>query len=238
MNLDGFWELLERSRQETDNQDARLEWLTTQLAQQPTAEIVDFQICLDQARRRADTWQLWGAAYYICDSLCSGDGFHSFQAWLIGLGRETFERAVADPDSLASVPEVLRLAGRPTASWRGDEWPHWEALDSVAWQAYQQVTGEDDGLFDAIEARGHRLQALPHPRDERWVFEDPVEAEHRLPRLSWMFQLTDRATRDQRGREAFERMLAQRGQTEEEFIAWFLGRGGHPTPPQEPPDRA
>jgi hypothetical protein len=33
-----------------------------------------------------------------------------------------------------------------------------------------------------------------------------------------MFPLTDRATRDQRGREAFERMLTERGQTEEEFI--------------------
>jgi hypothetical protein len=48
-----------------------------------------------------------------------------------------------------------------------------------------------------------------------------------------MFPLTDRATRDQRGREAFERMLTERGQTEEEFITEFLGRGAGS---QEPPD--
>jgi hypothetical protein len=243
MNVDTFWELIEQSRREISDPHSRLEWLITQLARQPAAEIVDFQICLNQARRRADTWQLWGAAYYVCDGLCSSDGFYYFQAWLIGLGRETFERVVADPDSLASVPEVLRLAGRPTAAWQGDEWPDWEGLHSVAWQAYQQVTGqvtgEDaDGLFDAMEAQGHRLQASPHPRDERWDFEDLVEAERRLPRLSWMFPLTDRATRDQRGRELFERMLAERGQTEEEFVAWLLGRGGPGTQSEEPPGQA
>jgi hypothetical protein len=49
-----------------------------------------------------------------------------------------------------------------------------------------------------------------------------------------MFPLTDRATRDQRGREAFERLLAERGQTVEEFIAEFLGgRTGAQEPPHQ-----
>lgn len=60
---------------------------------------------------------MWGAAYLMCDSLCSGDGFWYFQAWLIGLGREAFELAVADPDNLAGLPEVVRLAGRPVDEW-------------------------------------------------------------------------------------------------------------------------
>ena len=83
-----------------------------------------------------------------------------------------------------------------------------------------------------MEAQGHHSPSDPNPTGERWDFEDPAEAAQRLPRLSWMFSLTDRATRDQRGREAFERMLADRGQTEEEFIAEFLGRGaGSREPP-------
>jgi hypothetical protein len=73
-------------------------------------------------------------------------------------------------------------------------------------------------------ARGEQFRSSPDPAGDWWDVEDPAEAERWLPRLSWMFPLTDRATRDQRGREAFERMLAQRGQTEEEFIAEFLGR--------------
>jgi hypothetical protein len=232
MNIDAFWELIERSRQETSDPHARLRWLEQQLAQKPVSEIVDFQVWLDRVRQRADTWHMWGAAYLICDGLCSGDGFWYFLVWLIGLGRDAFELAMADPDNLASVPEVVGLVGRPVDAWQDDEWPQLESLGYVAWEAYEQVTGEEEGLYDAMEARGHHSPTDPNPTGERWDFEDPAEAAHRLPRLSWMFPLTDRATRDQRGREAFERLLAERGQTEEEFIAEFLGRGAGP---QEPP---
>lgn len=44
MDLDAFWELIERSRQETSSPAARLQWLQEQLVRQPTVEIVDFQI--------------------------------------------------------------------------------------------------------------------------------------------------------------------------------------------------
>jgi hypothetical protein len=234
MNVDSLWELIERSRQATSDPRARLEWLERQLAQRPLAEIVDFQLLLDQIRKRADTWQMWGAAYLIKDGLCSGDGFWYFQVWLIGLGRQAFEQAVTDPDNLAAVPELLRLAGRPLDDWAGDEWPQWESLSYLATNAYEQLTGDELGLYDAMEARGYHSPTDPSPIGERWDFEDPVEAARRLPRLSGMFPLTDQASRDQRGCEAFDRLLAQRGQTEEEFRAEFLGRGAKP---QDPPDQ-
>jgi len=254
MDVDGFWELIERSRQAASDPQARLRWLERQLAQQPASEIVDFQIWIDNLRRRADTWHMWNAAYLICDGLCSGDGFWYFQVWLIGLGRQAFEQAVADPDNLASHPEVLRLVGRPVDAWSNDEWPEWESLSYVAWEAYEQVTGEEEGLYDAMEARGHHSPTDPNPTGEDWEVEDPAEAARRLPRLSRLFPLTDRAIRDQRGREvvermlaerdpreraaakeAFDRMLAERGQTAEEFIAEFLdGGAGYQEPPGRP----
>jgi hypothetical protein len=40
MDVNAFWELIERSRQETGDPQARLGWFQRQLAQQPTAEIV------------------------------------------------------------------------------------------------------------------------------------------------------------------------------------------------------
>jgi hypothetical protein len=190
MDLDAFWELIERSRQETSNPAARLQWLQEQLVRQPTVEIVDFQIWIDRLRRRVDTWLMWGAAYLIKDGVCSSDGFWYFQVWLIGLGREAFERAVANPDS---VPEVLRLAGRPADDWSLDEWPNWELLDSVASNAYEQLTGEAEGIYHAMEAQGHHGANLPHPADEPWDFDDPAETAQRLPRLSRLFPLSDTA---------------------------------------------
>jgi hypothetical protein len=51
---------------------------------------------------------LWAAAYLIeggCD-----DGFMDFRAGLMLQGRTAFEAAVADPDSLAGLPVVQRMA--------------------------------------------------------------------------------------------------------------------------------
>ncbi|MBR7827918.1 DUF4240 domain-containing protein [Actinospica sp. MGRD01-02] len=72
--------------------------------------IVDFEIHLKETRHRADTYDMWGAAVRITGS-GSQDGF--FPSWLIGLGREVFDRVVAHPDALAEVPVVRVLATLP-----------------------------------------------------------------------------------------------------------------------------
>lgn len=92
-------------------------------------------------------------------------------------------------------------------------------MNYLARNAYDLVTGQDEGIFDAMEARGHHSGHDPDPTGDRWDFEDPAEAGRRLPRLSQIFPLTNRSERDRRGRAAFERLLAEKGQTEEEFCA-------------------
>ncbi|GAA3008595.1 DUF4240 domain-containing protein [Streptosporangium longisporum] len=187
MDIDEFWLFLQRSRQVTSNPDERLRWLSLHLAQRPSARIIDFQILLNQVRRRSDTYDMWEAADLICGG-CSTDGFWYFQAWLIGLGRDTFERVVTDPDNLAEVPEVQRLAERPMGEWADDEWPGWEALSYVAVCAYAKVTGEEEGVYDAMEERGHTNQSDPEPSGLSWGLRDPEAVAQRLPRLSRMFQ--------------------------------------------------
>ncbi|MEU7942446.1 DUF4240 domain-containing protein [Microbispora bryophytorum] len=187
MDVDEFWLFLHRSRQMTSDPDERLQWLTLHLAQRPPARIVDFQILLNQVRRRSDTYDMWEAADLICGG-CSTDGFWYFQAWLIGLGRDIFERVVANPDNLAEVPEVQRLAERPMGGWADDEWPGWEALSYVAAGAYEEATGVEDGVYDAMEERGHSDQSDPQPSGLPWRLRDPEAMFQRLPRLSRMFQ--------------------------------------------------
>jgi hypothetical protein len=221
MDINAFWELIEGARAQGEHPGTRLDWLNAELARRPVADIVDFQLRLDEAKRPADTWTMWGAAYLILDGLCSGDGFWYFQPWLVGLGREACERVIADPDALIDVPGIQRLAWRGTRDWADAEWPEWESLNYLARNVYDLVTGEDDGLFEAMEARGHHSGHDPDPSGDRWDFDDPAEARRRLPRLSQVFPLTGRGERDRRGRVAFERLLAERGQTEEEFCREF-----------------
>src|SRR5687768_8011471 len=132
MNLDAFWSLIAESRERAEHPDARIAWLTERLAGLPAEDIVDFQVHLDRLRKRVDTWDMWAAGYLICDGLCSDDGFWYLQAWLVGLGREAFERVAVQPDALVDLPEVRRLAGRGIGDWAEEEWPELEALDYVA----------------------------------------------------------------------------------------------------------
>jgi hypothetical protein len=175
-----FWTLVERSGVITPDKDDRAEWLTTQLAEGPLDEIIAFETCLTAARKRVDTWLMWDAANHVMADHCSTDSFFYFQPWLIGLGRDAFDRVAADPDALAELPEVRELAGRPLSDWADDEWPEWESLNYVALHAYERATGED-GLDDALEARGLDRVCDPAPDGDRPADDQPAA---RFPRLT------------------------------------------------------
>jgi hypothetical protein len=105
------------------------------------------------------TWALWGAAYLI-NGGCSDDGFDYFRGWLICQGRDVFQRAVHDPDSLAS-------HSAPNVECE-------EAL-SVARCAYEVASG------------GTEMPRVLHPKpelgEEVWDFEDAAEMKRRYPKL-------------------------------------------------------
>ncbi|GII20559.1 hypothetical protein Pme01_01560 [Planosporangium mesophilum] len=211
MEMDSFWDLIERSWRHTADPEERVEWLTGQLTRLPSDEIVAFQVWLERLHQWADSWRMWGAAYQICDGMCSEDGFWGFQSWLIGLGRDAFERVVAHPDALADVPQVRRLAGRGADGWAEHEWPEWESLDYVARRAYAQVTGEEDGFEEALEARGHDSSLSPEPAGERWDFEDTAEVARRFPRLARMFPLSPRVDdRDETDGGCYRQLASER----------------------------
>jgi hypothetical protein len=65
-------------------------------------DLVEFERFHNEAFYNSYDWGLWGAAYVI-DGGCSDDGFDYFRAYLISLGRDVFERALVDPDSLSDV---------------------------------------------------------------------------------------------------------------------------------------
>jgi hypothetical protein len=178
VTLDEFWALVERSGVITLDKVDRADWLTEQLAAMPLDAVVDFETHLTAQRKRVDTWLMWDAADHLMRGFCSDDSFFYFQPWLVGLGREAFERVAADPDALAELSEVRVLAGRPLSDWADDEWPAWESLNYVALHAYERITGED-GLDDALEARGLGRVYDPNPDGDRPDYQPAA----RFPRL-------------------------------------------------------
>jgi hypothetical protein len=101
MDESRFWKLVDGARAQAGvNEGARPSMLRTALADLPAIEIQAFQRLYDGAIARANHWDLFGAAC-LMNGGCSDDGFRYFRDWLISEGRETYERALADPDSLA-----------------------------------------------------------------------------------------------------------------------------------------
>lgn len=122
---------------------------------------VEFELRLEETRRRVDTYLMWEAADIIFGG-CSTDSFFYFQHWLIGLGQETFDQVASDPDALSIVPQIQHLA--TSASWTNDNFPWWETLHAVAGVAYEAHTGDEGALYDRLTLLGQRKAYDPEPR--------------------------------------------------------------------------
>jgi hypothetical protein len=89
-------------------------------------------MAFDRMMSRSYSWDLWGAASVVHGG-CSDDGFEYFRRWLISRGRATFEAALADPDSLASVDIEAGVDGMF----------EFESIYYVAVEVYETATGND-----------------------------------------------------------------------------------------------
>jgi hypothetical protein len=101
MNEDGFWQLIQdvHDRWPADMQ-AKSSAIFNALGRLPKQDAIDFARLFDRMMHRAFTWPLWGAAFVIGGG-CSDDAFLDFRSSLISRGKAAFEKALADPDSLA-----------------------------------------------------------------------------------------------------------------------------------------
>jgi hypothetical protein len=58
-----------------------------------------------QLHEALDRWDVWAAGYLVGEGF-SDDMFIDFRATVTGMGREWYERVLAQPDELANNPDV------------------------------------------------------------------------------------------------------------------------------------
>jgi hypothetical protein len=126
-----FWELIDSTREaaEGDTED-QADLLVERLMQFDPDSVQDFARHFEARYNRAYLWDLWGVAALLLDG-ASDDVFDYFRCWLIGQGREVFEGAVHDADSLAELLE----------DFDDEEDGDGEDLGYAADEAYEQLTG-------------------------------------------------------------------------------------------------
>jgi hypothetical protein len=164
MDRDAFWSLVEDTRSKARGDEDFLRRIAARLEKLDPDGLMAFETQFKTILAQAYSWRLWGAAYLICAA--NDDWFDYFRAWLVAQGREAFERAVEDPDSLALLPGPKRRAVVRA----------FEELLMLAPEIYESRTDEEmpDSVYDSIVQPG---------LGERWSFDDAAEMKKRYPKL-------------------------------------------------------
>ncbi|MFH0520215.1 DUF4240 domain-containing protein [Streptomyces sp. M41] len=126
-----FWELIDGTREAAEGDpEEQADLLLDRLLGLDPDMVLDFARHFEARYNRAYTWDLWAAAWVLLDG-ASDDAFDFFRCWLIGQGRELYEGAVHEPDSLADLLDDF------DEEFDGDG----EELGYAADEAYEQLTG-------------------------------------------------------------------------------------------------
>jgi Protein of unknown function (DUF4240) len=129
-----FWELIAASRKglrgDFDERiKKQLSTLEMLLLARSETDLIKFYHIFFKQMNDAYRAALWGAAYLI-NGGCSDDTFMDFRAALIMLGKESFDAAIENPDSLARVIK--------------QDYFGCEDMNGLAARVYKQKTGRDD----------------------------------------------------------------------------------------------
>jgi hypothetical protein len=130
MTLDQFWNIVEEVHRDSGgDMDTKCELLGERLRKLSPEEVQSFYGHFTDCKYRAYDWGLWAAAYIIGGG-CSNDCFLDFRSTLISMGREVFERALADPESLADIHYDGKQA-------------RYQGYQYVAPEVYKEMSGHD-----------------------------------------------------------------------------------------------
>jgi hypothetical protein len=128
LDVDDFWRVISLAQAESDGDVERQAGVVMELlVEQSVDTILAFDRILYDQVARAYTRELWAAASII-NYGTSDDGFLYFLGWLVAQGREVYEAALEDPDSLADHVET-------------DKDAECESMLYAAQYAYERRTG-------------------------------------------------------------------------------------------------
>ncbi len=167
MNEDKFWEIINLSK--ADDPQDQLDNLVEQLSAMTVDDIFGFDYRLDKYLEKSYNSDLWAAAYIVCGG-CSDDGFDYFRAWLISKGRDVFENALENPDSLIDV----------FSETDESDFPENEEILYATLDAYEEATGKDD-FYDVLETFEDDFSILEI--ELTWDEDDPKTLEAICPKL-------------------------------------------------------
>ncbi len=164
-----YWQIVEKSLQNTSNQDDQERFLIQEISKLSPKEMIGFRLRTDKLLYDTYNSEMWCAGY-IMNGGCSDDGFAYFRNWVISRGKDVFQKAMENPDSLISEynEEV-------------DEY-EFENFWYVALEAFENKTGAE--LYDYIDDDNITTKESQYPEfDFTWKEEDAESMKKICPQL-------------------------------------------------------
>jgi len=175
MPADKFWKIVDRAAESDHDPDVHMNALRAALRELTLEEIISFEVGFRRYLNEAFTWDLWGATYVIHGG-CSDDGFEYFRRWLVSRGRQVYDAALADPDSLAQ--QHVRTG--PGNVWELEE------IYYVAMEVFNEKGGERDVRDQSEPEAGTTLTGC-QPSGEPFR-QDEDHLARRYPKLRQRFR--------------------------------------------------
>ncbi|WHI44679.1 DUF4240 domain-containing protein [Microbulbifer sp. JMSA004] len=145
-----FWDIVESVTNRVSDIEDIFEGLVEVVSKLTPKEIIAFKQKQYEVSDLVYRWDIWAVAY-ILNGGCSDDGFTYFRAGLISGGREKFDAALKNPESLADwLPEDFEA----------------EDFMYIANDAYEKVTGKEFP-YDRLTSEGR-----DDPVGEAWDEDD------------------------------------------------------------------
>ena len=168
MTQDKFWKIIEKANGITDPSEI-VKVVREELEKCTPQELIEYQKHFDTFFDKANQWNIWGAIYLIHGG-CGDDSFMDFRYTLISRGKDIYEKAIQEPDSLV------------TLRFNDDIFEDLfnEMFGYIAIELYEEKT--DDDIYNSIN-----LNNTEEDMGEEWDFDDRDECLKRLPKITEKF---------------------------------------------------
>jgi hypothetical protein len=173
-----FWDVIDAGCPDGTRPEEWGSSLVGVLKQLEPDEIVRFDRWFEDRADAAYCRELWSVASML-NGGASDDGFYYFRCWLVGMGKQVYEAALADPDSLAGVVD-------PDGEYEAEIY----GVARGAWEAKGLPEVDFDAAYSAGSQRQGRL-----PLTGEWV-RDEEAIRRRFPRLAALYLDEDEGDED------------------------------------------
>ena len=169
MNEEQYWRIVEKSLNNSNDQDGQEAYLIKDLQTLSPSELIGFRLRTDKLLYDTYNSEMWCAAYTM-NRGCSNDCFEYFRLWVISRGKETYQKAKENPDTL-----IIEVA-------KGQDYYEFETFWYVALTAFEKKTGK--ALYDYIDYDNHKFSEGNYTNFEfKWQEEKPETMRAICPQL-------------------------------------------------------